>query len=149
MNRAQAGPIVAARSRHQVGVCMRKWTLSGGRCAVSVRRWPGRAAMRGDERVGVEELDLQAGGAHPEALPDQAMRRGVVGAGEDDMTVGVKLGLLPLGELPGRQRQGEQGRALEPIEDLERDLLDGAVDAPAGDLEAPAEQMAIAVVEVP
>src|SRR5438093_774328 len=108
-----------------------------------------RAAMRGDERVVVEELDLQSGGAHPEALPEQTMRRGVVGAGEDDVTVGVKLGLLPLGELPGRQRQGEQGRALEPLEELERDLLDGAVDAPAGDLEAPAQQMAIAVGEVP
>src|SRR5207249_1403001 len=35
MNSAQAGPISAARSRHHAGVCMRKWTFSGGKCATT------------------------------------------------------------------------------------------------------------------
>ena len=44
MNIAQVGPIAAACSWHQRGVWSRKWTLSGGRWACRVRRWPGRAA---------------------------------------------------------------------------------------------------------
>ena len=91
---------------------------------------------------------MRAGGADPEPLAEQAMGRRVVGPVEDDVAVGVELGLLPLGELPGRERQREQRRALEPIEDLEGDLLDGAVEAAAGDLDAPAQEMTIAVVDV-
>ncbi len=106
------------------------------------------AAMGGDEGVVVEELDLAQGGADPEPLADQAMGRRVVGAGEDDVAVGVELGPLPLGQLPGRQGQRPQGRALDLLEDLQRDLLDRAVDAAPGGLDAPAQQVAIAVVDV-
>jgi hypothetical protein len=106
------------------------------------------AAMGRDQGVVVEELDLAPGGADPEPLAEQAMGRRVVSPIEDDVAVGVELGLLPLGELPGREREREQRRALEAIEHLEGDLLGGAVEAAAGDLEAPAEEMAIAVVEV-
>src|SRR3989449_12298 len=107
-----------------------------------------RPAMGGDEDVLVEELNLAAGRAHPEVLADQAMRPGVVGPAEDDVAVGMKLGLLPLGQLPGRERQRAQRRPLDLVEDLERNPLGGPVEAAAGDLHAPAQEMAIAVVHV-
>src|SRR4030095_3793035 len=83
----------------------------------------GSTAMSRDQSVIVKELDLAPGGAHPEPLAEQAMGRGVVGSIEDDVAVGVELGLLPLGELPGGERQREQRRTLKAIEDLEGDLL--------------------------
>ena len=59
MKAAQVGPISAARVWHHAGVCRRKWTLSGGRWAVSVRRWPGRARRCvATRRVVVKQLDL-------------------------------------------------------------------------------------------
>jgi hypothetical protein len=106
------------------------------------------AAMSGDERVVVEQLDGAGARPDPEPLADEPMRPGVVGALEDDVAVTVELGPLPLGQLPRRGRQRLQGGALERVEDLERDLLDGAVDAAPGGLHAPAPQMAIAVVDV-
>ena len=107
-----------------------------------------RAAMGGDEGVLVKQLDLPGGGAHPQALPDEPMRGRVVGAGEDDVTVGVELGLLPLGQLPRRGRHGAEGGALDLVEDLERDPLGGAVDPAPGDLDTPAPQVTIGLVDV-
>jgi len=106
------------------------------------------AAVGGHERVLVEQLDLPGGGAHPQALANQAMRRRVVGGREHDVAVRVKLGLLPLGQLPRRGRQRREGGALRLVEDLERDPLGGAVDPAPRDLDAPAQHVAIGVVEV-
>jgi len=58
--------------------------------------------MSGEEGVLVKQHDLPGGGAHLQALPDEPMRGRVVGAGEDDVAVGVELGLLPLGQVSGR-----------------------------------------------
>jgi len=104
--------------------------------------------MGGDQRVVMEALDLAEGGADPEALADQAIGGGVVGAGEDDMAVGMQLGPLPLDQVPRRGRQGLQRGALELVEDLQRDALDGAMDPAARGLNAPAPQVAVAVMEI-
>ncbi len=105
-------------------------------------------AMGGHQGVLVEELDLAEGGPDPEALADEAMGGGVVGAGEDDVAVGVEFGALPLDQLPGGQGQGPERRALELIENLQRAPLGRAVYAPAGGLHAPAQEMAIALADV-
>lgn len=93
-------------------------------------------AMGGHQGVIVKELDLAEGGPDPEALADEAMGGGVVGAGEDDMAVGVEFGALPLDQLPGGQGPGPERRALELIEDLQRAPLGRAVYAPAGGRQA-------------
>jgi len=108
-----------------------------------------RAPMRRHEDVILLQLDLQVGRADPEPLANEAVGPGVVGPGEDDMAVGVELGPLPLGQLPRRHGQRVQRRALHLVEDLQGDLLGRPVDAAARGLDTPAEQMAIAVVEVP
>ena len=107
-----------------------------------------RPTVRGDERVLVKEFDLPGRGAHPQPLADQAMRRRVVGGGEDDVAVGMELGRFPLGGFPRRGRQGREGDALDLIEDLKGDPLGRAVHAVAGGLDTPAEQVAIAVMQV-
>ena len=103
------------------------------------------------KRLGIHAIavysDADAGAPHV-ALADEAVRRRVVGAVEDDVAVAVQLGLLPLSKLPGRNRQRPQGGVLHLIEERQRDLLDGAVHAPAGDLQAPAQEMTIAVVQI-
>ena len=104
--------------------------------------------MRRHKGVLLIQLDLPRGGTDPESLADEAVRRRVVGPGEDDMAVGVELGLLPLGQLPRGHGQRVQGRALDLVEDRQGNLLGRAVDTAAGGLHTPAEQMAIAVVEV-
>jgi hypothetical protein len=105
-------------------------------------------AMGRDQGVVVEELDLTEGGADPEALAEQAVGGRVVGAGEDDVTVGVQLGPLPLDQLPRREGQGPEGRPLARREDLQRGALGRAVDPTPGGLDSPAQQVAIAVVHV-
>jgi hypothetical protein len=87
-----------------------------------------RAPMRRHEDVVLVQLDLDVGRADPEPLADEAMGPRVVGAGEDDMAVGVELGPLPLGQLPGGDGQPLQCRALHLVEDLQGDLLRRAVD---------------------
>ena len=106
------------------------------------------APVRGHEGVVLIQLDLEIGGADPEPLADEPVGPGVVGAGEDDMTVGVELGALPLGQLPRRHRQRLQRRTLHLLEDLQGDLLDRAVHAAASGLDHPAAQMAVAVGEI-
>ena len=148
MNSAQAGPISAARAT-PCGRLQEEVDFLGRQVGDERPALAGAAtAMRGDEGVLVEELDLASGRAHPEPFAEQAMRRRVVGAVEDDVAIAMELGLLPLGELPRRDGQRAQGGPLDLIEDGERDLLGRAVGAPASDLEAPAQQMAIAVVDI-
>jgi hypothetical protein len=104
--------------------------------------------MGGDQRVLVEELDLPGAGPDPEGLANQSMRRRVVRAGEDDVAIGVELGPLPFSQLPGVERQRLERGALDLIEDLQRDALGRPVDPAAGDLDTPAPEMTIAVVDV-
>lgn len=94
-----------------------------------------RAAVRGDQGVLMEELDLAPGGAHPESLADQAKGPGVIGTVEDDVAIAMELRPFPLGQFPGRDGQREQRGALEVVEERERDLLGRPVHATAGDLE--------------
>jgi hypothetical protein len=108
-----------------------------------------RLTMRGDEDVLVEQLDRQGGGADPEALADQAVGGGVVGAGKDDMAVGVERRLLPLRQLPRRRGQRQERGPFDLIKDLQRDALGGAVHPAAGGLDTPAPEVAIALEEVP
>src|SRR5439155_24565909 len=95
-----------------------------------------------------EGLDVAPGRADPAPIAEQALRGWGVGAVEDDVAMAMELGLLPLGELARRDGERAQGGPLDLIEDGERDLLGRAVGAPASDLEAPAQQMAIAVVDI-
>ena len=138
MKSRHAGPMSAARARHQrrrlheeVDLVRRQVGGEGAPLAGA------RAPMRRDEDVVLIQLDLELGRADPEALADEAMGPRVVGAGEDDMAVGMELGPLPLGQLPGGDRQRLQCRALHLIEDLQGDLLGRAVDAAAGGLDTP------------
>ena len=101
-----------------------------------------RPTVRGDEDVVLIQLDLEVRGPDPEPLADEAMGRGVVGAGKDDMAVGMELGPFPLGQLPGGDGQRLQRRAFHLVEDFQGDLLGRPVDAAAGGLDGPAEQMA-------
>lgn len=120
MNWAQAPPISAACSRHQAGVWSKKWTLAGGRWSLSVRRWPGSAGRCVATSVySWKKLDLAGGGANPEPLPDQPVRGGVVRAREDDVTVGVELGLFPLASTHGVAGSSRSAAALELVEDLQ------------------------------
>src|SRR5262249_47658666 len=81
-------------------------------------------------------------------LADQAMRRGVIGAGEDDVAVAMELRSLPLDQFPRRGREAKQRGPFELIKQLQRRALGRAVNASAGRLHDPAEQVAIAVVHV-
>ena len=85
------------------------WEVGGERAPLA----GAGGAMGGDEGVVVEELDLAQGGPDPEALAEQTMGGGVVGAGEDDVAVGVELGALPFELLPGREGQRLQGGPLQ------------------------------------
>ena len=107
-----------------------------------------RRAVARDQRVGVEELDLRAGGPDPEPLPDQAVRRRVVGPVEDDMAVRMELGLLPGHRGPGRGRQREKRRALDGLEENDGLLLGGAVAPAPGRLHTPAERVRVGVMDV-
>jgi len=138
------GVLAAPRRGLHEKVDLLGWEMSGEGSPLA----GAAAAVGGDEGVLVEELDLDDGGPHPEPLPDQAMGAGVVRSVEDDVAVGMQLGPLPLGDLPGRQGQREQRGALDLVEALQRDLLGRAVRAPTRNLDTPAQQMPIALVDV-
>src|SRR4029453_16854707 len=77
LGRALATP---GRGLHQE-VDFLGWQVRGQRPALA----RARAAMGGDQGVVVEQLDLAPGGADPEPHADEAMRRRVIGAIEDDV----------------------------------------------------------------
>src|SRR5262249_15601528 len=104
--------------------------------------------MRGDQCVVVEQLDLREGGPDPEPLANQAMRRGVVGTGEDDVAIAMELGSFPLHQFPRREWQAEQRGPFELIEQLQGRALDRAVNPPPSRLDDPAEEMTIAIVHI-
>ena len=91
-----------------------------------------RAAATIERTIAEQGVDLGERGPDPEPLANQAVRRGVVGAGEDDVAIAVELSPLPLGQLPRREREAEKRGPFELIEPLQRGALGRAVNAPAG-----------------
>ena len=105
---------------------------------------PLRARVGGDELVvGRVEADFPAAAPHPQALPDEAERRGVEGLLEDDVAVAMERGPLPERQVVGRRRQREELRPLHRGEAVKGRLLRGAVPSQPGGRLAPGAHVGV------
>ncbi len=138
-------PHAARGRRQQPGHLRRRQVIGIGQPLAS----PRRAWVRRHECVLIKDPHARVGGADPEPLADQPVRRRVERVIEDDVTVGMQLRLLPRGAAHTARRQRQEHRALDRVKARERRLLRRPVDPSAGGLDTPDEHALIRLVHVP